>query len=122
MPERAVETVAWINVVPLNRREMLARWWQEDVCQGSTYISERQHEQDFMTVIPVESLEGVACGGLRQALTRQKHDIEQSARSITYPRATPDGTEYFGSIAIPSKPLNVRFTETGIVTMSHEDH
>ena len=122
MSEREASSVSWINVVPLNRRERLARWWQEDVRQGSTYSSKRQREQEFMSSIPVSSIEGIACDGLKRALENQRRDIEEGGQFVTFPRATPDGSQYFGSIGIPSRPLGVRFTEQGLVELSDEDH
>lgn len=122
MPEREVTTVTWINVTPHNRRERLARWWQEDVRQGSTYTSERQRNEEFQTVIPVEGIEHLACEGLRRALREQKRDIEEAAGMITFPRATSDGERYFGSIGIPSRPIGERFTESGVVPIPDEDY
>lgn len=122
MPEREVTSVSWINVTPHNRREKLARWWQEDVRQGSTYTSERQRNEEFQTVIPVDGIERLACEGLKRALYDQKRDIEETADTITFPRATPDGEQYFGSIGISSRPLGVRITERGIVPIPDENH
>lgn len=75
-----------------------------------------------MSSIPVSSIESIACEGLRRSLIDQKRDIEEGDRFITYPRATPDGSQYFGSVGIPSKPLSVRFTEQGVVELPDEDH
>lgn len=122
MSERETSSVSWINVIPLNRRERLARWWQEDIRQGSTYTSDRQRKAEFSTAIPVGDIESIACEGLKQALFEQKRSIEESARSITFPRATPDGTEYFGSIGIPSSPIGTRITRGGIEQIADEDY
>ena len=122
MSEREVTTVTWINVTPHNRREKLARWWQEDVRQASTYTSERQRNEEFQTVIPVDGIAHLSCEGLRRALQEQKRDIEEEAETITFPRATPDGKQYFGSIGIPSKPIGERFTESGAVPISDENY
>lgn len=122
MSEREVTSVSWINVTPHNRREKLARWWQEDVRQGSTYTSERQRNEEFQTVIPVDGIARLACEGLKRALYDQKRDIEEMTDTITFPRATPDGELYFGSIAISSRPLGARITERGIVPIPDENH
>ena len=122
MPGEEVRSVSWINHVPLNRREKIARWWQEDIRQGSTYSSERQRSEEFTTSIPIESIEGLACDGLKKALQEQRHERETSTSMITFPRATPDGSQYFGSIAVPAKPLGVRFTEIGVVPVEDENH
>jgi len=115
------ETLSWINVVPLNRREKLARWWVEDIRQRQTYSSARQRDLEFMTSIPVTDVGLLASGALREALIRQKSEKETGARAITFPRATPDGSEYFGAVAIPSRPLNVRFTTHGIEEFDEPD-
>jgi hypothetical protein len=122
MSEKEVESVSWINVVPLNRREKLARWWQEEVRQGSSYASERQRKAEFQTVIPVHSIERLACDSLREALNKQRLDIETGSAIVTFPRATPNGSKYFGSIGISSEPLNIRFSENGIVPLDNENH
>lgn len=121
MSEADVGSVSWINVVPLNRREKLARWWQEDVCQGSSYASKRQRNAEFQTIIATGGIERLACDGLREALYKQRQDIETGSDFVTYPRATPDGSKYFGSIGIPSEPLNVRLGEKGIAPL-HDDN
>lgn len=123
MAGEPTETVTWINVIPLNRREKIARWWVEDVRQQHTYTSKRQREQELQTFLGADLIDGLACDGLRQALLVQKREREQGSGSITFPRATPDGSAYFGSVGIPSRPLNVRFTSHGIEpTLDNENH
>ncbi|HEY0965186.1 MAG TPA: hypothetical protein VGE13_01775 [Candidatus Saccharimonadales bacterium] len=116
------ETVSWINVIPLNRREKIARWWVESVRQQRTYNSKRQSKQEFMTHIGLDEVNSLACDALREALLRQKQDREMRAGSVTFPRATPDGSTYLGSVTIPSRPLMVTFTERGVAEATDEDY
>lgn len=113
-----VQTAHWINVVPLNRREKIARWWIEDVRQGSTYISRRSHETPFQTVVPVDAIDKLTSDGLRHALQRQVANVENDDSVITYPRATVDGSQYFGSVLISRRTLGVRFTTQGPIDIS----
>ena len=115
MTEHVGETVTWINVVPLNMREKIARWWVEDVRQQHTYVSPRRHETDFQSFIAVDMIDTLASEGLRAALKAQQAEKAEDPAWMTFPRATPDGSEYFGSISIPRRRLGVRFTENGIV-------
>lgn len=117
---QSIESVSWINKVPLNRREKIARWWIERVRQQRTYESKRQHEQEFETRIPVNSIDQLANDGLRKALTDQKMCIESDEGFFIIPRATPDGSEYFGSVAIPRKRLEVRFAAGGLEELGNE--
>lgn len=101
MPEkREIENVSWINVVPLNVREKIGRWWVDSVRQQHTYTSQRQREQPFQTSIPVASIDQLASEGLKAALLRQKRGIEEDSSIFTLPRATPDGSVYFGSVTV----------------------
>lgn len=125
MPEKSsptVETVSWINHVPLNRREKIARWWIEDVRQQHTYTSKRQREQEFTTNVPVDMIDQLACEGLKAALLRQKNNLDEDSKIFTYPRATPDGSLYFGSVTVPRRPLRVSFTSEGIVSDIDENN
>lgn len=122
MDERSVETVTWINVVPLNLREKIARWWVEDVVQQQTYRSPRQRETEFQSYIAVDMIDQLASDGLRVALHRQQQEKQEDPAWVTFPRATPEGDAYFGSISIPRRPLGLRFTERGIEDTADENH
>jgi len=117
--ENSAETVTWINVIPLNRREKIARWWIESVRQQQTHTSRRQRERPFQTRIPVDSIDDIACDGLSAALHRQRQQVLEDDNHITLPRANPDGTQFFGSVTIPRRSLGVTFTEQGIVPNEH---
>lgn len=117
-----VESVSWINVVPLNRREKIARWWVEEVRQQHTYTSKRSREQEFMTHIGIDEIDALACDSLKEALWHQKQEREAAASFVSFPRATPDGSAYFGSIGIPSRPFGVTFTERGLMSHDDENH
>lgn len=114
MGVQSVETVQWLNKVPLNRREKIARWWIENVRQQQTFISKRQQEQEFATTISADAIDQVANDGLRKALINQKNCIEEDEGFYIIPRATPDGSKYFGSVAVPRRRLGVRFTVDGL--------
>lgn len=115
------ESVTWINVISLNRREKIARWWIENVRKQQTYSSPRQREQAFQTQISVVDIDNLASDGLKAALHKQRQEHEMGASFVSFPRATPDGSQYFGSILIPRKPLNVTFTEQEVEPISNED-
>jgi hypothetical protein len=115
MTEREVQTVSWINVVPHNRREKIARWWVESVRRQGTYTSRRSHEADFQTHVSVDQIDQLASDGLKKVPFKQKQQLETDGSWLILPCATADGEQYFGSVSIPTRPLNVRFTEQGII-------